>query len=144
MSRSNLRCKNAQGGDSEASYTIRGRMEACLWGDVAPVTLPFNKHTGAQLSLINSCPHTTCTHMQPEIMEVCTCTQPALSLVCSVCVCRGQHCVSAPSFPSLSLTHMEIKSTSFWEAGDKRDVGWRMSFREEKKMLLDACAKSLM
>lgn len=75
------------GWDGELSYTIRGRMEACLRGDVAPVTLPFNKDTGAQLTLINSCPHTTCTHMQPEIMEVCKRTQPALSLLGSVCVC---------------------------------------------------------
>lgn len=110
------------------SCNIRGHTEACLWGDVAAVTLPLNKRgTSSSVTLKNSRPHVTYTHMQPQIMKLCSptdCTQPTLSLLLAVRV-------SPPSFsPSLSRTHMEIQSTSLWEPDDKRDVGWGRGVRE--------------
>ncbi len=81
-------------------------MAACLWGDVAAVTLPPNKRcTSSSVTLKNTHPLITYTPaaLNHETMFSSDCAQPSLSL-CSAE--RERHCVSPLFCPSLTGFHI--------------------------------------
>lgn len=116
-----------------SSYTMRGQMEACLLGDAAVVTLPFNKLCYSQKQPPTHNLYTYAAWNHETMYSYWLYTSYPFTVF-------GSDTASPPFFS----TPLSLSNWRLWEPDNKRDVGWgRGVWEGVKGMFQDAIAKFL-